>query len=170
MPQNDDEAAIEWDTLLKLNQGTQLGQEIHISVQKGSNQITENIEKTYKLTGILNNYTNIWCGGNYIPGIIVTQGEGENINRVGKAAYIYSSDSYIDGNYNDIYDGLKKKSQKELIYNSSVYDYEPWGGGYIYDYMYVLLMLIGVSAVVYQMLMHERKRKHVRSILTNLGS
>ena len=118
MPQNDDEAAIEWDTLLKLNQGTQLGQEIHISVQKGSNQITENIEKTYKLTGILNNYTNIWCGGNYIPGIIVTQGEGENINRVGKAAYIYSSDSYIDGNYNDIYDGLKKKSQKELIYNS----------------------------------------------------
>ena len=36
--------------------------------------------------------------------------------------------------------------------------------------MYVLLMLIGVSAVVYQMLMHERKRKHVRSILTNLGA
>ena len=69
-----------------------------------------------------------------------------------------------------IYDGLKKKSQKELIYNSSVYDYEPWGGGYIYDYMYVLLMLIGVSAVVYQILMHDRKRKHVRSILTNLGA
>lgn len=170
MPQNDDEAAIELDTLLKLNQGTQLGQEIHISVRKGSNQTTESIEKTYKLTGILNNYTNLWCGGNYIPGIIVTQGEGENINRIGKAAYIYSSDSYIDGNYNDIYDGLKKKSQKELIYNSSVYDYEPWGGGYIYDYMYVLLMLIGVSAVVYQILMHDRKRKHVRSILTNLGA
>jgi len=36
--------------------------------------------------------------------------------------------------------------------------------------MYVLLMLIGVSAVVYQMLMHDRKRKHVRSILTNLGA
>lgn len=170
MPHNDDEAAIEWDTLLKLNQGTQIGQEIHISVRKGSNQTIENIEKTYKLTGILNNYTNIWCGGNYIPGIIVTQGEGENINRIGKAAYIYSSDGYIDGNYNDIYDGLKKKSQKELIYNSSVYDYEPWGGGYIYDYMYVLLMLIGVSAVVYQILMHDRKRKHVRSILTNLGA
>ena len=30
MPQNDDEAAIELDTLLKLNQGTQLGQEILI--------------------------------------------------------------------------------------------------------------------------------------------
>ena len=32
MPQNDDEAAIELDTLLKLNQGTQLGQEIHINL------------------------------------------------------------------------------------------------------------------------------------------
>lgn len=170
MPQNDDEAAIEWDTLLKLNQGTQLGQEIHISVRKGSNQTTETIEKTYKLTGILNNYTNIWSGGNYIPGIIVTPDEGESINQAGKAAYIYSSDNYIDGNYKDIYDGLKKKSNKELIYNSSVYDYEPWGGGYIYDYMYVLLMLVGVSAVVYQMLMHDRKRKHVRDILANIGA
>lgn len=170
MPQNDDEAAIELNTLLKLNQGTQLGQEIHIFVRKGSNQTTETIEKTYKLTGILNNYTSIWNGGNYIPGIIVTPSEGENINQVGKAAYIYSSNNYIDGNYKDIYDGLKKKSNKELIYNSSVYDYEPWGGGYIYDYMYVLLMLVGVSAVVYQMLMHDRKRKHVRGILANLGA
>ncbi len=170
MPQNDDEAAIEWDTLLKLNQGTQLGQEIHISVRKGSNQTTETIEKTYKLTGILNNYTNLWNGGNYIPGIIVTPCEGENINQIGKAAYIYSSDNYIEGNYKDVYDGLKKKSNKELVYNSNVYDYEPWGGGYIYDYMYVLLMLVGVSAVVYQMLMHDRKRKHVRGILTNLGA
>ena len=170
MPHNDDEAAIEWDTLLKLNQGTQIGQEIHISVRKGSNQTTENIEKTYKLTGILNNYTNIWCGGNYIPGIIVTQGEGENINRVGKAAYIYSSDSYIDGNYNDIYDGLKKKSQKELIYNSSVYDYKPWAGGYVYDYMYVLLMIIGVAAIIHQVLVHSREREPVRNILANIGA
>lgn len=53
MPHNDDEAAIEWDTLLKLNQGTQIGQEIHISVQKGSNQTTENIEKHTSLREFL---------------------------------------------------------------------------------------------------------------------
>lgn len=92
-----------------------------------------NYRKTYKLTGILNNYTNVWNGGEYIPGIVVTEGEGEAVNRIGKAAYIYSSNNYIN-NYRDIYDGLVKKTHKELIYNSSVYDYKPWAGGYVYDY------------------------------------
>ncbi|MFR0041590.1 MAG: hypothetical protein ACLRU6_10330 [Lachnospira sp.] len=72
-----------------MNQGTQIGQEIHIEVREGSSQTTETIEKTYKLTGILNNYTNVWNGGEYIPGIVVTESEGESVNRIGKAAYIY---------------------------------------------------------------------------------
>lgn len=45
----DDEAAIEWDSLIKLNQGTQIGQEIHIEVRKGSSQTTETIEKHISL-------------------------------------------------------------------------------------------------------------------------
>lgn len=117
MPEKDDEAAIEWDSLIKLNQGTQIGQEIHIEVREGSSQTTETIEKTYKLTGILSNYTNVWNGGEYIPGIVVTESEGESVNKIGKAAYIYSSNNYIN-NYRDIYDGLVKKTHKELIYNS----------------------------------------------------
>lgn len=169
MPEKDDEAAIEWDSLIKLNQGTQIGQEIHIEVRKGSSQTTETIEKTYKLTGILNNYTNVWNGGEYIPGIVVTEGEGEAVNRIGKAAYIYSSNNYIN-NYRDIYDGLVKKTHKELIYNSSVYDYKPWAGGYVYDYMYVLLMIIGVSAIIHQVLVHSRERETVRNILANIGA
>lgn len=169
MPEKDDEAAIEWDSLIKLNQGTQIGQEIHIEVREGSSQTTETIEKTYKLTGILNNYTNVWNGGEYIPGIVVTEGEGEAVNRIGKAAYIYSSNNYIN-NYRDIYDGLVKKTHKELIYNSSVYDYKPWAGGYVYDYMYVLLMIIGVAAIIHQVLVHSREREPVRNILANIGA
>lgn len=111
----------------------------------------------------------MWNGGEYIPGIVVTEGEGEAVNRIGKAAYIYSSNNYIN-NYRDIYDGLVKKTHKELIYNSSVYDYKPWAGGYVYDYMYVLLMIIGVAAIIHQVLVHSREREPVRNILANIGA
>ena len=111
----------------------------------------------------------MWNGGEYIPGIVVTEGEGEAVNRIGKAAYIYSSNNYIN-NYRDIYDGLVKKTHKELIYNSSVYDYKPLAGGYVYDYMYVLLMIIGVAAVIHQVLVHSREREPVRNILANIGA
>ena len=63
-----------------------------------------------------------------------------------------------------------KKTHKELIYNSSVYDYKPWAGGYVYDYMYVLLMIIGVSAIIHQVLVHSRERETVRNILANIGA
>lgn len=170
MPQEDDEAAIEWDTLIKLNQGTTIGQDIVINIRKSNSPYSDVIEKTYKLTGILNNYTNVWTGGNNVPGIILKEDEADSINRIGKATYIYSSNNYIDKNYTSIYEGLKKRTKKSLIYNSSVYDYEPWGGGYIYDYMYVILMITGVAAVVYQMLIHSKERSRINQIMINLGA
>ena len=100
----------------------------------------------------------MWTGGNNVPGIILKEDEADSINRIGKATYIYLSNNYIDKNYTGIYEGLKKRTKKSLIYNSSVYDYEPWGGGYIYDYMYIILMITGVAAVVYQMLIHSKER------------
>ena len=170
MPQEDDEAAIEWDTLIKLNQGTTIGQDIVINIRKSNSPYSDVIEKTYKLTGILNNYTNVWTGGNNVPGIILKEDEADSINRIGKATYIYSSNNYIDKNYTGIYEGLKKRTKKSLIYNSSVYDYEPWGGGYIYDYMYIILMITGVAAVVYQMLIHSKERSRINQIMANLGA
>ena len=103
-------------------------------------------------------------------GIILKEDEADSINRIGKATYIYSSNNYIDKNYTSIYEGLKKRTKKSLIYNSSVYDYEPLGGGYIYDYMYIILMITGVAAVVYQMLIHSKERSRINQIMANLGA
>lgn len=172
-PKNDDEIAVEWNTLLLLNQGTDIGQNITLNIivnnpkaSSGSDRIT----KTYKLSGILKSYTNIWVGGSNVPGIITTKNEAQNIKRSNSAVYIYSAGNYISGDYKDIYEGLNKKVSGSLIYNSSLYDYEPWSGGSIYEYMYVVLVILGVAGIAYQLSVYNKTRKYAYGIIKNMGA
>lgn len=172
-PKNDDEIAVEWNTLLLLNQGTDIGQDITLNIivnnpkaSSGSDRIT----KTYKLSGILKSYTNIWVGGSNVPGIITTKNEAQNIKRSNSAVYIYSAGNYISGDYKDIYEGLNKKVSGSLIYNSSLYDYEPWSGGSIYEYMYVVLVILGVAGIAYQLSVYNKTRKYAYGIIKNMGA
>lgn len=172
-PKNDDEIAVEWNTLLLLNQGTDIGQDITLNIivnnpkaSSGSDRIT----KTYKLSGILKSYTNVWVGGSNVPGIITTKNETQNIKRSNSAVYIYSAGNYISGDYKDIYEGLNKKVSGSLIYNSSLYDYEPWSGGSIYEYMYVVLVILGVAGIAYQLSVYNKTRKYAYGIIKNMGA
>ena len=172
-PKNDDEIAVEWNTLLLLNQGTDVGQDITLNIivnnpkaSSGSDRIT----KTYKLSGILKSYTNVWVGGSNVPGIITTKNEAQNIKRSNSAVYIYSAGNYISGDYKDIYEGLNKKVSGSLIYNSSLYDYEPWSGGSIYEYMYVVLVILGVAGIAYQLSVYNKTRKYAYGIIKNMGA
>lgn len=172
-PKNDDEIAVEWNTLLLLNQGTDIGQDITLNIivnnpkaSSGSDRIT----KTYKLSGILKSYTNVWVGGSNVPGIITTKNEAQNIKRSNSAVYIYSAGNYISGDYKDIYEGLNKKVSGSLIYNSSLYDYEPWSGGSIYEYMYVVLVILVVAGIAYQLSVYNKTRKYAYGIIKNMGA
>lgn len=172
-PKNDDEIAVEWNTLLLLKQGTDIGQDITLNIivnnpkaSSGSDRIT----KTYKLSGILKSYTNVWVGGSNVPGIITTKNEAQNIKRSNLAVYIYSAGNYISGDYKDIYEGLNKKVSGSLIYNSSLYDYEPWSGGSIYEYMYVVLVILGVAGIAYQLSVYNKTRKYAYGIIKNMGA
>ena len=172
-PKNDDEIAVEWNTLLLLNQGTDIGQDITLNIivnnpkaSSGSDRIT----KIYKLSGILKSYTNVWVGGSNVPGIITTKNEAQNIKRSNSAVYIYSAGNYISGDYKDIYEGLNKKVSGSLIYNSSLYDYEPWSGGSIYEYMYVVLVILGVAGIAYQLSVYNKTRKYAYGIIKNMGA
>lgn len=172
-PKNDDEIAVEWNTLLLLNQGTDIGQDITLNIivnnpKAGSGW--DRITKTYKLSGILKSYTNIWVGGSNVPGIITTKNEAQNIKRSNSAVYIYSAGNYISGDYKDIYEGLNKKVSSSLIYNSSLYDYEPWSGGSIYEYMYVVLVILGVAGIAYQLSVYNKTRKYAYGIIKNMGA
>ena len=172
-PKNDDEIAVEWNTLLLLNQGTDIGQDITLNIivnnpKAGSGW--DRITKTYKLSGILKSYTNVWVGGSNVPGIITTKNEAQNIKRSNSAVYIYSAGNYISGDYKDIYEGLNKKVSGSLIYNSSLYDYEPWSGGPIYEYMYVVLVILGVAGIAYQLSVYNKTRKYTYGIIKNMGA
>lgn len=172
-PKNDDEIAVEWNTLLLLNQGTDIGQDITLNIivnnpKAGSGW--DRITKTYKLSGILKSYTNVWVGGSNVPGIITTKNEAQNIKRSNSAVYIYSAGNYISGDYKDIYEGLNKKVSGSLIYNSSLYDYEPWSGGSIYEYMYVVLVILGVAGIAYQLSVYNKTRKYAYGIIKNMGA
>lgn len=172
-PKNDDEIAVEWNTLLLLNQGTDIGQDITLNIivnnpKAGSGW--DRITKTYKLSGILKSYTNVWVGGSNVPGIITTKNEAQNIKRSNSAVYIYSAGNYISGDYKDIYEGLNKKVSSSLIYNSSLYDYEPWSGGSIYEYMYVVLVILGVAGIAYQLSVYNKTRKYAYGIIKNMGA
>lgn len=172
-PKNDDEIAVEWNTLLLLNQGTDIGQDITLNIIVNNPKVSsgwDRITKTYKLSGILKSYTNVWVGGSNVPGIITTKNEAQNIKRSNSAVYIYSAGNYISGDYKDIYEGLNKKVSGSLIYNSSLYDYEPWSGGSIYEYMYVVLVILGVAGIAYQLSVYNKTRKYAYGIIKNMGA
>lgn len=61
MPDNDNEAAIDRNSLNRLGQGTDIGDIITLN------------DKEYTLSGIMNSYTNVWNDGKKLPGIIVTE-------------------------------------------------------------------------------------------------
>lgn len=171
-PVNDDEIAVDWNTLLELNQSYEIGDEIKITTYKGSSYDEKNkLDKTYKLTGIIKSYTNIWQGGNSLPGIIITQNEAESMAYDTKIIAIYQLKSFIKNeDFNKIYENMKETTNTKFIYNSSVYDYQPWGNKLIYDYMFILVMIIGVTAITYQMMSYNRERNSVRKILVMEGA
>ena len=65
---------------------------------------------------------------------------------------------------------MNKKVSGSLIYNSSLYDYEPWSGGSIYEYMYVVLVILGVAGIAYQLSVYNKTRKYAYGIIKNMGA
>ncbi|MDD5827802.1 MAG: ABC transporter permease [Lachnospira sp.] len=172
-PENDEEVAIDWNSLLSLNQSYEIGDEITISSCSELNLKEDNrIEKTYRLAGILESYTNVWQGGEKLPGVVLHESDNTfSVNSKSAAnVYLYPLKSFIKENdYSKIYENINKDARL-AVYNSSVYDYEPWGSEIVYNYMYILVMIIGVTAISYQMLSYNRSRKSAQAILKGIGA
>ena len=118
MPQKDDEVVIDRNSLLMLGQGSEPGMTITIN------------DKSYILTGILTSYTNVWRDGSSLPGIIVTDNEADRIVTERRYIYAYPLKSYIDEkDYSSIVSAIQQSAEAKynFTYNSSVYDYKPWG-------------------------------------------
>ncbi len=161
MPDNDNEAAIDRNSLIRLGQGTDIGDNITLN------------DKEYTLCGIMNSYTNVWNDGKKLPGIIVTENEADNIATDETYIYAYSLQSFLDEqDYSSIAENLRKESglRFNFTYNSNVYDYKPWGHAKVNNYIYVFIMLVGITIISYQITMYNKTRKNVRFIQRCLGA
>lgn len=174
--QNDDEVAVDWNTLLKLNQGYEIGDTISIHTYTGPTTDKENeVTKTYRLSGIINSYTNIWQGGENLPGIILTENECENIKHSNdikqKNIAIYGIKNIIqESDYEAMFNKMQKDTDREMVFNSSVYAYKPWGNELVYNYIFILVMLVGIAAITYQMMAYNMTRKYTMDIHIREGA
>ena len=161
MPEADNEVAVDRNTLIELGQGMNIGDILTID------------DTTYTLCGIINSYTNVWQSGNRLPGVIVTDTQADVI--ADEITYIYAyrlRDFIIETDYNTMYQSIASESgiRNNIAYNSGVYDYQSWDNERVNRYMYLLIMIIGIVAVTYQIIIYNRSRNNVRFIQKSLGA
>lgn len=161
MPEMDNEVAADRNTLIELGQGMNIGDILTID------------DTTYTICGIINSYTNVWQSGNRLPGVIVTDTQADVI--ADEITYIYAyrlRDFISETDYNTMYQCIASESgiRNNIAYNSGVYDYQSWDNERVNRYMYMLIMIIGIVAVTYQIIIYNRSRNNVRFIQKTLGA
>lgn len=171
MPVEADEVAVDMATLLKMGFSTNVGDTITLRYLDKNNDNEETL-KDYKLTGILRSYSNIWASKTMIPSVVVSEAGKEQLNMNMSTVYAYGLKDYVKtDNYREIYENnLSELVSGKLYYNSDVYDYKPWGSAIVYNYMYMLVVVIGVATIAYQLMgYHQNRRKSLR-LMNLLGA
>ena len=172
MPQNNDEIAMDWNTLLKLGYAGELGQKITIYYYRADNSNYESDQRieTYTLVGIFQNYTNIWQNGKMIPGALVTDEKLNDFDYKIDNLYLYGfKDSIRTSEYANVYKKIKEDIRCETVYNAAVYDYSPWKSATVYMYMYIVVMVIGILALSYQLIEYRNTRRKPYDMFRRMG-
>ena len=173
MPQSDDEIAMDWNTLLKMGYSSELGQTVTIHYYSDNNELdkSKRTSENYVLVGILESYTDIWKKGNYLPGMLVTKERYDAFNNNGQNFFIHKlSDDVKTDDYKLIFDNIVENSKSSPRYNDYLYDYKPWGTDSVYNYMYIVVMIIGIAAITYQLITYKNSRKNAYRIMRGIGA
>lgn len=172
-PENSDEIAMDWNTLLTLGYKGEIGESINLKYYDNNSigNKEKRKDKTYTLVGIYRNYTNIWNNGRQIPSAVVVDSELSQFNYDTRSVFLYPIKSSIKtDDYKAVFDSIKEKTSKSYTYNSGVYDYKPWGSTSIYIYMYLIVMAIGITALSYQLIEYKNTRKASYKKYASLGA
>lgn len=151
LPENENEIACDWTTLAKLGYNGQLGQEIVIKYYQNDNKSREDPERqaVYTLCGVFGDYSDVWEYGKYIPCGVITKEACEQLDSKESKVWLYSLKNTVrNKDYNSIYNELQGNITSKIFYNTSVYDFEAWGPKDIYNYIYILVMIIGVAPLL----------------------
>ncbi len=172
-PENSDEIAMDWNTLLTLGYKGEIGESINLKYYDNNSigNKEKRKDKTYTLVGIYRNYTNIWNNGKQIPSAVVVDSELSQFNYDTRSIFLYPIKSSIKtDDYKAVFDSINEKTSKSYTYNSGVYDYKPWGSTSIYIYMYLIVMAIGITALSYQLIEYKNTRKASYKKYASLGA
>ncbi len=172
LPENDDEIAMDWNTLLSLGYTGEIGETITIRYCEENSVYKESArqERQFRLCGIFANYTSIWKYGKKMPGAVVTENALSVFNTKCKNSYLYSlKESVRTSDYNTVYKKIKEDAKTETEYNSAVYDYQPWSSALVYAYMYIVVMVIGILALSYQLIEYRGRRQTAYQRFRRLG-
>ncbi len=84
---------------------------------------------------------------------------------------IYGMKNIIqESDYEAMFNKMQKDTDKEMVFNSSVYAYKPWGNELVYNYIFILVMLVGIAAITYQMMAYSMTRKYTMDIHIREGA
>lgn len=172
-PENSDEIAMDWNTLLTLGYKGEIGESINLKYYDNNSigNKEKRKDKTYTLVGIYRNYTNIWNNGKQIPSAVVVDSELSQFNYDTRSVFLYPIKSSIKtDDYKAVFNSIKEKTSKSYTYNSGVYDYKSWGSTSIYIYMYLIVMAIGITALSYQLIEYKNTRKASYKKYASLGA
>ncbi len=173
MPSADNEIAMDRNTLAKHGFSTpEVGQKVTIRYYEG-NEAYEGVELQDEmiLVGILEDYSNVWYRSRYLPGALVTKEKYEALDNERMVVYIYQlAESERHADHKAIYEELLSELRTKPAYNSYVYDYKPWSSDNVYNYMYVLVMIIGIAALTYQLVVYKNSRKYSNELMRKLGA
>ncbi len=171
-PEADDEVAMDYNTLASLGYSFEPGQTITINYYM-DNKSGEKNKRTveYKLVGVLRNYTSTWRAGENVPSAVMTEEAVNQVECYRLATYIYPlKNSIKTDDYKLIYKNLVEGVVNTVAYNENVYNYEPWGSKLVYNYMYILVMFIGIAALTYQVIGYRNSRREFNHRIYCMGA
>lgn len=175
LPSKYDEIACDYNTLSKLGYSSEdLGKEISFNYFINNNSSSSTAPKKvgkFTLVGVLENFTDSWSVLNYIPGALLTEEGCKTLQAKNDIVYMYGlKDKYRDSDHRAIYEELSQYNSKKIYFNDGVYDFQPWGPKAIYNYIYLLVMVIGIAALTYQIIGYQHSRSVHYTKLYRLGT
>lgn len=169
LPEADNEIVCDYNTLTKLGYTAELGQEIHFNYynedKKSSTKEPER-SASFILTGVLENFADVWNGSRHVPGALLSEDGCKKLDAAGYMVYIYQlKDNVRLDDYQPLYEEMSGYNSKRVYFNTNLYDFKPWGPTAIYNYIYLLVMVIGIAALTYQIISYQHSRtEHYRKM------
>ena len=171
-PEKENEIAIEYSALVEGNYSMQVGDTIRLAYYEDVPMSDENkVYRDFVLSGIIDDYTEEWYKGKDMPRAVISKAKYDEFdNRLKTNIYTYGLKTGIelDNNY-DFYLTLEAYGVK-LKYNQYVYDYKLWGAEFVYNYMYIAVMLVGATVLIYKMLDYCNMRNPFYQRIAKLGA